>query len=453
MPGRKVAGHFFAEYSELMAFDIILTLVLVLFNGFFVAAEFAIVKVRASQLELEASKGNKMAQLAKNMVNNLDGYLAATQLGVTLASLGLGWIGEPVVSKLIINLMDIVGIKVSPEMAHSIALPVAFAIITILHIVFGELAPKSIAIQRSEKTTLAISYPLRFFYVIFRPFIWVLNGIANLILKALGIQNTHNAEVHTPDELRYLVNQGSETGTLEKSNSDLIINAFDFGERTVKEIMVSRSGISAVDIALPSEEIIDKMIAEGYSRTPVYENRFDNIIGIIYLKDVLLRLRRNEVIDIRALCKKVLYTVENRQIGKLLREFQQKRIQMAVVIDEYGNVSGLVTMEDVLEELVGEIQDEYDNENPVVKKNSNGNFTVLATASIVDINKYLPRKFKRSSNYQTLSGLLLYDLNRIPDMDEKFTINDYQITVKAIENNSVALVELVDMVEDEPASV
>lgn len=436
-----------------MAFDIIITLVLVLFNGFFVAAEFAIVKVRASQLEMEASKGNNMAKLAKKIVTNLDGYLAATQLGVTLASLGLGWIGEPVVSKMIISLMHSIGINVSPETAHSIALPVAFIIITILHIVFGELAPKSIAIQRSEKTTLAISYPLQFFFVVFRPFIWVLNGIANLLLKAIGIANTHGAELHTSDELKYLVNQGGETGTLEKSESDLIINAFDFGERTVNEIMVVRSNISAVDMALPTEEIIDKMIAEGYSRTPVYENRFDNIVGILYLKDILLKLRRNEPIDIRSLLKKVIYTVEKKQIGKLLREFQQKRIQMAVVIDEYGNVSGLVTMEDVLEELVGEIQDEYDNEKPVVRKTSSNIYAVQATASIVDINKYLPRKFPRNNNYQTLSGLLQHDLNRIPNVGEKVVVNDYDITVKAIENNSVALVELTDTSEDEPGSV
>ena len=185
-----------------MAMDIFITLLLVFLNGFFVAAEFAIVKVRTSQLEVHVKAGNRFAILGKHIVTHLDGYLAATQLGITLASLGLGWIGEPVVSKMILKLMDLFGVQVSPETAHNIALPVAFAIITVLHIVFGELAPKSIAIQRSETTTLALSYPLQFFYIIFRPFIWILNGIANAILKLIGISASHGTDVHSSDELK-----------------------------------------------------------------------------------------------------------------------------------------------------------------------------------------------------------------------------------------------------------
>lgn len=183
-----------------MALQVLITLVLVLLNGFFVAAEFAIVKIRASQLEQKAQDGNKMAILSKKIVSNLDGYLAATQFGITLASLGLGWIGEPVVSKMLINGMELVGLHLNPELAHQIALPTAFAIITILHIVFGELAPKSIAIQRPESTTLALSYPLHGFFIVFRPVVWLLNGIANIILKTIGITPTHGSEVHSSDE-------------------------------------------------------------------------------------------------------------------------------------------------------------------------------------------------------------------------------------------------------------
>ena len=221
-----------------MIWELVLTIVLVLLNGFFVAAEFAIVKVRASQLEMKAKTGNRSATLAKHIVTHLDGYLAATQLGITLASLALGWIGEPVVSKIITAGMHAFGLTISNELAHDIALPVAFAIISILHIVFGELAPKSIAIQRSEKTTLTVAYPLQFFYYLFRPFIWMLNGIANVILKLIGISAAHGSEVHSSEEMKYLVEQSKEGGNIEKNEYDLLISAFDFSERTVKQILI-----------------------------------------------------------------------------------------------------------------------------------------------------------------------------------------------------------------------
>jgi len=277
-----------------MTLNIFITILLVLMNGFFVAAEFAIVKVRASQLEIKIQSGNQFALLAKNIISHLDAYLAATQLGITLASLGLGWIGEPVVSVLIENLLHRIGIEIKPETAHDIALPVAFAIITILHIVFGELAPKSLAIQRSERTTLIIAYPLRLFYIIFKPFIWILNGIANMILRLFGIHAVHGSEVHSSDELKYLVEQGKETGMIEPADYNIIKNAFDFSERTARQIMVSRTQVSAIDINNFNDEVLEKVIEENYSRIPCYEDSFENIIGVVYLKDILIRMRKQQ---------------------------------------------------------------------------------------------------------------------------------------------------------------
>jgi CBS domain containing-hemolysin-like protein len=196
-------------------------------NGFFVAAEFAIVKVRYSQVEIKAKTGNQSAKIAKHILQNLDGYLSATQLGITLASLGLGWIGESVVTEVILGALSLFGIAISPELAHQIALPVAFGTITILHIVFGELAPKSIAIQRPVTTTFALAIPLNIFYYIFRPFIWVLNGLANVILKKIGVSAIHGHEVHTSEELQLLLDQGKESGALDSSEHELIKNVFD----------------------------------------------------------------------------------------------------------------------------------------------------------------------------------------------------------------------------------
>ncbi|HEY3388765.1 MAG TPA: hemolysin family protein, partial [Prolixibacteraceae bacterium] len=283
--------------------DILITLLLVSLNGFFVAAEFAIVKVRASQLEMKVQSGNRIAVVAKHIISKLDRYLAATQLGITLASLGLGWIGEPVVSKIIINLMSFAGVQINPELAHQIALPTAFLIITILHIVFGELAPKSIAIQRSQRTVLFIALPLQLFYFIFRPFIWLLNGTANLLLRALGISTVQGQEVHSSDELKYLVMQGKETGEIEQADYDIIKNAFEFSERTAKQIMIPRTQVVAIDVNDFKESMIEGLIEENYSRIPCYADSLDNVVGVLYLKDILIRLRKKEPIKMSAIMR------------------------------------------------------------------------------------------------------------------------------------------------------
>src|SRR5215211_4245117 len=387
-----------------MIWELILTLVLVLMNGFFVAAEFAIVKVRASQLEIKVQEGNRAATMAKHIVGHLDGYLAATQLGITLASLALGWIGEPVVSRIIIAIMRLFGLSISEELAHDIALPVAFAIISILHIVFGELAPKSIAIQRSEKTTLLISYPLQLFYFIFKPFIWILNGIANFLLKIIGIKTVHGSEVHSSDELKYIVEQGKKSGAIEEADYNIIKNAFNFSERTVRQVMIPRLQVVAIDADNFTEEQLEKVIEETYSRIPCYKGSLDNVVGVVYLKDLLLKLKNNEEIKIDELLRPVIVVPESKRIGSLLKEFQAKHQQLAIVVDEYGETEGIVTMEDILEELVGEIQDEYDTESPNVQKTGEKLYTVTASASVNDINRYLSHPIEKNEIYETLGG-------------------------------------------------
>jgi CBS domain containing-hemolysin-like protein len=431
-----------------MLTDILITFLLVFLNGFFVAAEFAMVKVRTSQLELKAQSGNYLAGVARNLVSKLDGYLAATQLGITLASLGLGWIGEPVVAKIIINLMTIAGIEISPELAHSIALPIAFLIITILHIVFGELAPKSLAIQRSQRTVMIIALPLKFFFYIFRPFIWLLNGFANLLLKAIGIASVQGQEVHSSDELKYLVKQGKESGEIEQADYDIIKNAFEFSERTAKQIMIPRTQVLAIDINDFQESMLENLIEENYSRIPCYADSLDNIVGVVYLKDILIKLRKNDPIKISAIMRSVLMIPETKRIAQLLKEFQSKHQQIAVVIDEYGGTQGIVTMEDILEELVGEIQDEYDNETPFVEKKGDKSYTVLASASLNDINELLPHPLTMNEDYETLAGYLILKLGRIPNINEKIIFDDYEFTVLKKNKNSIIMAQLVDMTDE-----
>ena len=428
-----------------MLTDILITFLLVFFNGFFVAAEFAIVKVRASQLEMKVQSGSHFAAVAKRIVSQLDRYLAATQLGITLASLGLGWIGEPVVAKILLNTLSIMGVQMDPELAHRISLPVAFLIITILHIVFGELAPKSIAIQRSQRTVMVIALPLQFFFFIFRPFIYLLNGTANLVLKAIGIPTVQGQDIHSSDELKYLVKQGKESGEIEQADYDIIKNAFEFSERIAKQIMIPRTQVMAIDVEDFQPNMVEKLIEENYSRIPCYAESLDNIVGVVYLKDILIKLHKNEPIKISSIMRSVLVVPETKYIAELLKEFQSKHQQIAVVVDEYGGTQGIVTMEDILEELVGEIQDEYDNELPFVEKKGEKNYTVLASASLDDINELLPHPLTVIEEYETLAGYLILKLGRIPNMNEKIRFDDYEFTILKKHKNSIILAQLIDI--------
>jgi CBS domain containing-hemolysin-like protein len=423
-----------------MISDILLTVFLVLLNGFFVAAEFAIVKVRVSQLQVRADK-NFTARLAESVVANLDGYLAATQLGITLASLGLGWIGEPVVSKLIIGFMNLVGINLDEETAHHIALPVAFALITVLHIVFGELAPKSLAIRHPINTTLAVSAPLRIFHLIFRPFIWMLNGFANFNLRLIGLKPVPNEGIHSEEELKLIIAESAEGGAIEASERELIQNVFDFDDRYIWQILRPRTQIAAIDVDTSIEEAIEFSLQEGYSRFPVFEESIDKILGFVHTKDLLMLSRQQNGKQIRDILRPVLYVSSSKKVIQLLRQFQREHVQLAVVVNEFGGTVGIVTLEDIIEELVGEIQDEYDSEVPIVEKTADNVFKIQAQNPLDEINEALPSPFPESGEYHTLSGLLLKVTEDIPEVGEVIEVNDYEIKVLKMFQASPELVE------------
>ncbi len=423
--------------------DLLLTIFLVFLNGFFVAAEFAIVKVRSSQIDLKASKGSYLSKIAKNITEHLNQYLSATQLGITLASLGLGWIGESVVSEIVIRIFSSTGNPLDPAEAHAIAFPIAFAAITIMHIVFGELAPKTIAILHPLRTTITISLPLRIFYFIFRPFIWFLNGFANLILRACGIDPSKTHEIHSEAELRLILTESEEGGAIGTSEHDLIQNVFEFDDRVVRQILIPRVKVAAIDVESTREEIITKVIEEGYSRMPVYQESLDNIVGIIYTKDLLRIMHEKNFKGINDMLRPAYFVPLNKRINDLLREFQTQHIQMAIVTNEFGGTAGIVTMEDIIEELVGEIQDEYDDEKPPVEKKSETEFIVNATANISDVNDVLPIELPESPNYDTISGLLNYIYGRIPAVNEKRVFEGYEFTILKRFKHSVDTVKMV----------
>lgn len=431
-----------------MAFDLFLTLFLVFLNGFFVAAEFAIVKVRASQVALQQGTAAKKAALS--VIENLDGYLAATQLGITIASLGLGWVGEDFFSVIILDVMESLHIEMTEQTASRIALPIAFSILTVLHIVFGELAPKSLAIRYPTSTTLTISIPLRVFYFVCRPVIALLNGLANLILKIFGIKPVSETEIHTEEELRLIIAESEEGGAIESSERELIQNVFDFDDRVVKQVMVPRIKISGINYTSTLGEAIQIVMKEGYSRYPIYDKSLDEIKGIIHSKDIVQHYINKTDKSLLEICHPPYTVTENKPIDHLLREFQKKKVQMAIVISEYGGTIGIVTLEDILEELVGEIQDEHDHELQIVTQVGDL-YRIIATSSIHDINKSLDVPLKESEDYETLAGMLLMLKPTDLKEGEEFSMENYSVKIVKMNRTLPEIVELklLESTEDE----
>ncbi len=411
-----------------MIFDLIFTLFLVLLNGFFVAAEFAIVKVRISQIEMLVRTGNRFATTTKHIIEHLDSYLSATQVGITLASLGLGWVGEPVIAEIIAAGMSAVGIQISIALTHQIAFTVAFILISAFHIILGELAPKSIAIQYSETVALVVALPLRGFYILFKPFIWSLNRLSIALLKMVGLKISREGELHSADELRYLLEESSKVGVLESDEHELLENVFEFRETTANQIMVPRRKIVGLEMSMPGNLIIEKVMEEGYSRMPVYRESIDNIIGVVYAKDLVTMMNHRDLILLQDILRPAFFVQETEKISKLMRDMQKRRAHMAIVLDEFGGTGGIVTFEDIMEELVGEIQDEYDDEISIVEKRGDEWF-IRASAPIADVNEYLPVPLPEAEEYETIGGWINQVAGRIPEANEVILTNGYECTI------------------------
>jgi CBS domain containing-hemolysin-like protein len=370
-------------------------------------------------------------------------------LGITLASLALGWVGESAMHHVIEKTLHYFSIALVDSTITTISLVISFLLITIMHIVFGELIPKSIAIRKSEQTAMLIAMPLRLFYTVFKPFIWSMNQMSNGFLRLVKIHPASDQEIHSTEELQLLVKQSADSGAIEEENYEIIKNAFDFTDHSAKQIMIPRQNISSIDIDEPVENIINIIMDGGYSRLPVYENSIDNIIGIFYAKEIIREyVKRKGAInheDLKDLMRDPFFVVGSKKISDLLKVFQQKKQHLAVVIDEFGGTEGIVTLEDILEELVGEIQDEEDEEERIVDKVGENVFWVKATQPLDEINENLPKKFPLSEDgeYNTLAGFILHELEDIPEENQEFNINDYHVKILKMQNKSVDLVELV----------
>jgi len=401
---------------------------LVCLNGFFVAAEFALVKIRTSQLEALIAEGNKRAGIGRHVTGNLDAYLSACQLGITLASLGLGWLGEPFVAQLLQPFFALVNIT-SKALITSISFALAFSIITFLHIVLGEQAPKILAIRKALPATLWVSPPLRLFYAVFKPAIWFLNGSSNWVLRyILRIEPAAAHELaHTEEELRLIFEESEKSKEVSPLGRQLVVNVLDLRERVVRDIMTPRGEIDYLDIEESFEQNIEKALKSKHTRFPLCRENLDNTIGVIHIKE-LLPMMRDPNPDLLRIKRDLIPVPEMMPLENLLNLFLSKHAHLAIVVDEFGGTVGMVTLENVLEELVGDIQDEFDFEKEEFRKISANEFTVDGTLGLYELNDLAGLELE-SPDVSTIGGYVIHLLGHLPKQGEQVKIDNYLVTV------------------------
>ena len=416
---------------------------LVLINAFFVACEFAVVKVRRTRIDTLAQLGDFRAKIAEKILTQMTAYLSGAQVGITIASLGLGWLGEPYVAHVINPLLKLIGLT-NPSLISGIATFLGFSIITTAHIVLGEQAPKAFSIEFAEKTCLWIALPFHVFYKVFYPVIWILNSASTLTLKMLRLPPATDKELSlSPEELRIIVTESGASGQLSAVGTQLMQRVLTFTTRTVKEIMIPRTNIIAVDIHENPERIMDTVIESGYSRMPVYDQTLDKILGIVYTKDLLAASENRSLIHVSDIMRSAYFIPESMKVGQLLREFQKRKIHMAIVVDEYGMTSGLATLEDVVEEIVGEIQDEYDTEEERIQKMADGSLIVDGTMGTNDLTQYHGIHFPDSDDFESVGGFILSKLGKIPTGGESIQYRDHVFIVADVHQNRVNKVKIM----------
>lgn len=417
----------------------LLVIVLLLFaNGFFVASEFALVSVRQTRMQQLANEGNKTAQIATKALKTLDRYIAATQLGITIASIGLGWVGEATLAKLIHPLFDFLPYVSNTIATHSIATLIAFVLVTFLHVVIGELMPKSIALQFPEKTTLIIARPLVGVANILSPFIYILNGFGNWMLKLMNIPSAQaHHSVHSEEELDMIIDESYKCGVLNETESFLLKNSLKFTDLTAKQVMVPRCNIVALSVDINQEEYAKIVLENQYTRYPVYSEKFDNIIGILHVKDLYSCKLKNEEIKIKDILRPPLFVTETATTDSLLKDFKKNKTEIAVVIDEFGGVSGIVTLEDVLEEIFGEVQDEFDDEETNIKQVAENKYIANGLYRIEDFFEYFNLKQPSEFDVETIGGYIQKLLCRLAKINDEVQIENLKLRVVELKDRRI----------------
>ena len=426
------------------ALNLVIVVLLVLANGFFVASEFALVGVRKSRIESLAKTGNRRAKRLLPLVNNLNAYISATQLGITLASLALGWIGEPAIAHLLERPLK--G-RISDTLMHTIAFAIAFTIITFLHIVLGELAPKTLALERAEKTALAIALPMEIFYKIFRWPIRLLDWAGTRTVRLFGLHpSSSHASIYTEDELRQLIDISRASGHLEADDQRLINRVLDFSDAQVREAMIPRTAVAALPVTATLEEAKAAFRSLGYSRLPVYEDNLDKVVGVLVRRDLEPYLESATApgdFNLRNLIHPPQFIPPSARLGAALNQMQSKRIHLGFVVDEHGGIEGIVTLEDLLEEIVGEINDEFDEEvRAQISKEADGTYLLSGMLTVRDANRQLKLDLPEDGGYTTLAGFIMAQAGRLPQTGEVVEYEDMTFKIERLEGRRIRRVRL-----------
>jgi CBS domain containing-hemolysin-like protein len=426
--------------------------VLVLANGFFVAAEFALVSVRRTRVDELIQQGNQAARWVKKALNNPDEFIAATQLGITIASLGLGWVGEPAVSHLIEPLVDFLPGEWIGLASHSIAAAIAFTLITFMHVIIGELMPKSIALQSPDKTALFVARPTLLAEWLFKPAIWAMNGAGNFLLRLMGLEAASEHSMgHSVQELKMLVEASEKIGIIEDIEREMLHNVFDFGNSIAQEIMVPRTEMIAIDADAPIHELIHLAIQHPHSRFPAFEGDTDHVIGIAHVKD-LVRVQHGERKEttLRGLIREALFVPGTIKLDALLQEFRAKRQHMAIVFDEYSGTAGLVTLDDLMSQIVGEVRDSFDKTHaPDIQRLPDGSALIEGMTSIDEVNDKFGLRLA-DENYDTIAGFVLGRLDRIAQVGDEVLADGVRLKVEALDGLRIARLSLVRPTAGQP---
>ncbi|HLO00021.1 MAG TPA: hemolysin family protein [Pyrinomonadaceae bacterium] len=415
---------------------IVIVLALVFANGFFVASEFALVGVRRSRIQTLAASGNSRARRLLGLLDNLNAYISATQLGITMASLALGWIGEPVFAHILEGPLK--G-RVSEVTLHTISFAVAFSIITFLHIVLGELAPKTLALERAEKIALAISWPMQTFYKVFQWPIRLLDWAGTRTVRLFGLRPTKDhASVYTEEELRHLVDVSRKSGHLEREEQQLIHRVFDFSDAEVREAMVPRNQVRALPVKATLEDARTAFLSTGYSRLPVYGEHFDDIIGLLFRKDLDMGRIPHEGFNLRELVRPPAYIPATASLGQALRQMQNGRVHFMFVIDEHGGSEGILTLEDLLEEIVGEINDEYDEEIREQISKDGETYLLDGLLAVRDANRRLGLDLPEDDSYTTIAGFLMARAGRVLETGDTVKHEAGVFTIERVDNRRIS---------------
>lgn len=413
-------------------------------NGFFVAAEFAIVRARKTKIEQLTKDGNVDAKLALKALEDMNFFIAAVQVGVTIASIGIGWFGSPTVEKMMSHILNY--FPANPYLAHTVTAIVAFIVVTFLHVVIGEQVPKCIALQYPERISLYVARPMDLFMTISKPFVWILNKSCNGILRMLRVPISTARVVHTIEDLDLLVDSSYDEGVLNETEKDMLHNMFNFSDLTAREVMIPRTDMICVPVDMPLEEVNKVACENQYTRYPVYDGDIDHIIGLIHVKDLYSLSLKDEICPLEKIKRNIMLIPETMTMDNLVREFKKNKSQMAVVVDEFGGTSGIITLEDVMEEIFGDVQDEFDEEAETdIKEIKPNNYIVNAMMRIDEFAEYfdIPEEDLENEDFDTIAGLVVKELGRIAQIDDFVKYGEFTFTVKEVDGARITKLFLV----------